>query len=473
MVRNEWTLKIKEFGKIKETSITVSPFMMFVGHNNSGKSYIMELLWGLMMKAEQLSSLSQPEVIAKIQQKIEPMKGMDQYEVTIDEEVQKTFINEWNRILNERKKELIQSIFRHDINIDMLEIERETYLPITISWELKEEIPDQTSNDKILRYIISVDGKQYHSLGGHLKQGSWENPEGKHMKDLLMSEAIKTLFLMQFHYGYLGKQRNFNPNTNQPLYFPASRTGFMQTYKAIVGNLLTNKEELFITDQPAERPEIIEGTTLTWPTQNYLTRLVKLTSSEEYEEKYKDLLQFMEIHLMKGSVQKTDLGQFEFISDQDKRLPLHITSSLIAELAPLYLFLTSSKQSDLWLIEEIESHLHPNIQLEVARLLMRLTHAGFNIWMTTHSDNIVNVVNNMLVLAQKENRTELLQKLGWELQDLPIRVSDIKLYQFDNSLTETTITELPLGANGFEVESFNDALDKLIENTVTIQNDGV
>lgn len=42
-----WNLKVENFGRIKSADIKVSPMMIFIGDNNSGKSYLMSLLWGL------------------------------------------------------------------------------------------------------------------------------------------------------------------------------------------------------------------------------------------------------------------------------------------------------------------------------------------------------------------------------------------------------------------------------------------
>ena len=44
---NSWTVYIKEFGKIKEASIRPAPLTLFIGDNNSGKSYLMTLIYGL------------------------------------------------------------------------------------------------------------------------------------------------------------------------------------------------------------------------------------------------------------------------------------------------------------------------------------------------------------------------------------------------------------------------------------------
>lgn len=39
---------VSNFGKIKHAEITLSDFTLFVGDNNSGKTFIMQLLYGAL-----------------------------------------------------------------------------------------------------------------------------------------------------------------------------------------------------------------------------------------------------------------------------------------------------------------------------------------------------------------------------------------------------------------------------------------
>ncbi|MDE6052375.1 MAG: ATP-binding protein, partial [Lachnospiraceae bacterium] len=45
---NTWTMHVEKFGKIESADIEVAPMTLFVGDNNSGKSYIMTLIYGLI-----------------------------------------------------------------------------------------------------------------------------------------------------------------------------------------------------------------------------------------------------------------------------------------------------------------------------------------------------------------------------------------------------------------------------------------
>lgn len=42
-----WKLKVSKYGKIESAEIETAPLTLFVGDNNSGKSYLMSLMWGI------------------------------------------------------------------------------------------------------------------------------------------------------------------------------------------------------------------------------------------------------------------------------------------------------------------------------------------------------------------------------------------------------------------------------------------
>ncbi|PPS21477.1 AAA family ATPase [Brachyspira murdochii] len=50
-------LIIKNFGKIKEAEIELSNFILFIGDNNSGKSYLMTLIYGLMEYSKAIADI--------------------------------------------------------------------------------------------------------------------------------------------------------------------------------------------------------------------------------------------------------------------------------------------------------------------------------------------------------------------------------------------------------------------------------
>ena len=47
-MNQEWTLHVEQIGKITMEDIRIAPLIFFTGDNNSGKSYMMTILWGLL-----------------------------------------------------------------------------------------------------------------------------------------------------------------------------------------------------------------------------------------------------------------------------------------------------------------------------------------------------------------------------------------------------------------------------------------
>ena len=102
------------------------------------------------------------------------------------------------------------------------------------------------------------------------------------------------------------------------------------------------------------------------------------------------------------------------------------TSSMISELAPILLVLKHSMRDGGHLtIDEPESHLHPEMQRQVAACLAALVDHGFELLLTTHSDYIVNAISNMV------RANELDGSSRWAESLLPkIDKARIKVLQF-------------------------------------------
>ena len=77
--------------------------------------------------------------------------------------------------------------------------------------------------------------------------------------------------------------------------------------------------------------------------------------------------------------------------------PLSRTSSMISELAPMLFVLKEAvRPGDHITIDEPEAHLHPNMHLTMASFLALLVKAGFRVLLTTHSDFFLGRLNNII-----------------------------------------------------------------------------
>ena len=62
-MQTRWTLNLENFGKVKSASITMKPMMLFVGDNNSGKSYVASFLWGILNYGQKIFPQNPPNFL--------------------------------------------------------------------------------------------------------------------------------------------------------------------------------------------------------------------------------------------------------------------------------------------------------------------------------------------------------------------------------------------------------------------------
>lgn len=246
----------------------------------------------------------------------------------------------------------------------------------------------------------------------------------------------------------------------EALYLPASRTGFMLTYKSLIQTMMGDMLE-------DERDS--SSVTLTLPIFQFLQALVGLHVTGK--GKYSDIGEFIESEVIHGKMiqDQSPLPTFYYQPTQQKKeMPLYITSSVVTELSPLILFLKSKAHYRTLFLEEVEAHLHPRIQRKVALAIARLVNRGLPVWLTTHSDLIFQQVNNLMKLKNHKEQQSLLEKFGYTKEDV-LSNEQVKAYQFSTSGVTTTVEALEATENGFSVPTFNRVIIDLNKETYELQ----
>lgn len=112
--------------------------------------------------------------------------------------------------------------------------------------------------------------------------------------------------------------------------------------------------------------------------------------------------------------------------------------------------------------------LHPQLQTAVAKVLVRMCSMGIPVIMTTHSDIIIQYINNMLRVNNSDKKQELMEKFQIEGQDL-LEEDQVGVYQFAcQGEGNSKIEELKSGAVGFETTTFSNAFEEMLELTYDI-----
>lgn len=447
-MEQSWVLSIGDFGKIKSGDIEIAPLMLFVGDNNSGKSYVMSLLWGVLTESRKLFPNDPPKSQAyrEVDHFIAESIGRT---TQIDHEEAKLFINWFNDILRLRKNELTRRIFQRKIEIGSLRIEQfRRSKPLELKFDEKD----------------SIEGTRY-SSGRHYVRIPYTNRSKEQATERYRMAKYVTWKLLMDQlssplYPVVERTSIQSRAIGEALYLPASRTGFMLAYKTLVQEMM---------EQAIHGEKEETNLQFTLPVYRFLQGLIRL--DESTTSQYEDIGEFLENEILHGSM-KQEKGVIPSYFYQPKskknKLPLYITSSLVTELSPLILFLKSKTTYRSLFFEEAEAHLHPRVQRVLAVALVKLVNRGMPVWLTTHSDILFQQINNLMKLAVHPRKEELMKKSGYTEEDI-LDPEKVRAYQFQISNQETTITKLSATENGFPAETFNRVILELNEETYDFQ----
>lgn len=123
---NSWTVHVKNFGKIEEASVEVAPLTLFVGDNNSGKSYMMTLIYGLLTMDFLLDNFEIDEDsdaykrCCEVVRKMIPEENAQEYCLSSDQV--KLFENLINETIENNKDSFLLSLFNKEMNAQKIEI---------------------------------------------------------------------------------------------------------------------------------------------------------------------------------------------------------------------------------------------------------------------------------------------------------------------------------------------------------------
>jgi hypothetical protein len=249
-----------------------------------------------------------------------------------------------------------------------------------------------------------------------------------------------------------------------PIFLPASRTGFMLTYRSLIKHSI---EKSFLGNV---NKSIDSETVLTKPCIDFLTAVSSFSYEQQRQAYRKNITDFIETNILQGklSVNQMPTPDITYIPNGlDIGLPLHVSSGVVTETAPLLLAL-QNPSFDYLQIEEPEMCLHPGLQKEMARTLIRTVNSGMPVIASTHSDIILQHVSNMLRLKKHPECKKIMQSLGYDKDDL-IAPEDVRVYQFDSTGTHSSVREIEFDPDdGFAAQTFIDSLSAILGETMQV-----
>jgi predicted ATPase len=246
-------------------------------------------------------------------------------------------------------------------------------------------------------------------------------------------------------------------------YLPASRSGALQSHRALAAALIRQSTYAGIEDVAVPKlPGVVA---------DFIGQLLELSPSRTGPYgKVADLLQGEVLHgEIELSSPASTAPEISFASAGAKHA-LHRTSSMVSELAPVVLFLRHVVgPRDLLIIEEPESHLHPYSQVNFATTLARLVSSDVYVAITTHSDYFINQISNLIMAAAISSTTEASDKPPMST-DVMIHSDAASAYLFDprSDGGGSDVRSLPVTAKGISDEEFAQVADWLYNKTASL-----
>ena len=425
----ELFLEFEEFGKIQYGKIRINDFSVFVGENNSGKTYVMQLAYAILQELCQIRKLNMWFTQQTHKNSIS------------DEEILSYSYYNWlqdmiNIYLAENKDKIIKYYFHKNISIKTLRVE---FINIEEKFFIRKSLAEQFLNDS-----IDNEGKLPPSIIITIFKAGTDSSIERPLRGLIVAQSDAYSDLI--HSQILSLLVFGTARINSPLFLPASRTGMLLLYKYFF-----SEKDKSINDPMLEfETSIVDNQEnelgLTKPVYDFLQFLLRYTPSEGNTEDNEKIIHFIESNLINGKLIESGSETLYQQKGTNHSTPLYLSSSMVNELTPVMKMLTGKISYAYLLYDEIETCLHPEKQKEMARLLIRMRNTGYKLIVSTHSDTMAAKLNNLLLLSYMDKNVEnydtesILQKLNLQKEDL-LDCDTFHVYQFVNYSDGTSIVK--------------------------------
>ncbi|MGN0141195.1 MAG: AAA family ATPase [Roseburia sp.] len=419
---------VENFGKVEYADIALTNLVVLVGNNNSGKTMIMQLIYGIRNELMNMSV---------------PTEGVEQS--SLGEQTLIRCGRNWfteveayvNRYLADNKMQIMQKIFGVPVDVETIKISLENDNSLYYVCSASETVSDNVENPQnmieldILRYDGTEEPREY-----------TKSIDVKEYREDEIREIVQSVWTIML-------SGNEALNAKQ-LFLPASRAGLQMLYRYY-----------FAGDTKGN---------LVLPVRDFLKFLQLYAQDAQLDDARRTLVEFGEEFLLKGRIIQKGEETF-FTEGQNGRIvPLYVASSMIHELTPFIKALNSTQQIGWIFCDEVENSLHPLLQREMARWVIRMVNEGMNVVISSHSDTMASRLNNLLMLTFLGNEKvsySMLKELELTQADMLKQGIRVSVYEFHTGKQGRTAVEkldfIDYPLMGYDFKLFGKNLDKLYD----------
>lgn len=497
---------VENVGKIDRATFDLKPLTIFIGQNNSGKTYAASALWAAInsiKKRATLADIVKTELIDLIHQlTAQALEEKSAQQKDVPESLLNKIKAEVPYYLKQNSKTILKKCFKFD------GFNEESKLLFNSGPDLILTIDVQVRPILVSEETIDKEGRKFTACFTF----KWRDRKEREYDDLLeykiraeplseelLTESESELYIALLKrtekeiigHTYFGEMWDKFENL---LYIPAARTGILLTSDFFVQGTIARWREatevlekendpFLLTESSEDRSFFVERFkgNLTEPLIAFTEEINRRSyGGKKKAQKNATSLSDNIKRLLSGDIRSNspnvDRPTFEYQPDgSDHTIPLSASSSLVTEVAALSI-LNPVLTNSFIIFEEPEAHLHLAAQREMAKIIIQLINSGCYLLITTHSDTFLQQLNNLLLLSEHPQKDRLLEKFNLTAHDI-VTPDQVSAYDFDcDNDHKTTVRSIEFGEYGFIAESLNKVLISLAEQSheiiTTLEKEG-
>ena len=436
-------ISVENFGPIREGTVEFKPLTVFIGPNNSGKSYMATLMYALFqsLSGNGFSPALPPFHLKELVRRQDEIFRATSPDVLDTESRLSSSMTRY--FLDDIQEDVRTSVDKYMTEVvdDLPGIIRDCF-----GFADFNELASKAGNSARSLAITLTDATRDQNVLALRQESPSETPDGKYSPlphiDIPTDITERSESFVFMHSGlsplvWNGILKRLGIPIRNTHYMPAGRSGILQGWQLIASMAVQT-----LSRQAGIRR--VEIPSLTGVTGDFLQTLLERVlqngrhaprtyrrRSRAYRAAPNPALALMERDLLMGTISVSGNPSRDptmYYETGSLRIPVQHASSMVAELAPLYLWIERVLQpGDVLIIDEPEAHLHPENQRRIARVLVRLVNGGVNVICATHSSLILHQMSNHILAASASEKKR--GELGFADEDM-LKVDDIGGYLF-------------------------------------------